>query len=284
MQYTERALLEFTTHSLGREYKDLLMAVIDGGEEVKPRGMLTKEARPLVLTLTNPVACIVDRPQFNRALMWMEVIQIMAGQFNWELFNLISPSAAILLNHYGAYGPRTTDQLPGVVEELEKDPDSRRAVAYIARPTDLLYADDLQMPCTMEWVFHVRNGRLELQTYMRSWDLVWGLSYDVPNNVALQQMVADSLNLPLGPYTHVAASGHVYAKHWDLIEKVGRTNEKLDASFGMPNFGMNRMLARSVLKAAKEASEGDTSGLEGIAEGTTWADAAQLWLKKFKSE
>ena len=276
-------MLEFRTNDLGRDYGSLLRLVKNHGDDVRPRGLLTKEVRPLVLELNDPIACIVDRPKFNKALMYMEVIQIMAGQFDWNLFNCISPSAANMLNHYGAYGPRTTDQLPGVVAELEKDPDSRRAVAYIARPTDLLYADDLQMPCTMEWVFHVRAGKLEMQTYMRSWDLVWGLSYDVPNNVAIQQMVADSLGLPLGTYTHVAASGHIYEKHFDMIDQVKMTDEDLVIGFGLPNFGLNRMMARSVLKAAKEASLGNTESLEGVANGSIWAPAAQLWLKKFSS-
>jgi thymidylate synthase len=98
-------------------------------------------------------------------------------------------------------------------------------MAYICRPDDLKYAEELNMPCTLGYHFLIRNGTLELICYMRSWDLVWGLSYDIPNAVQLQLLVAADLGLELGPYSHVASSGHVYERHYDL--EVGDTDYEL---------------------------------------------------------
>ncbi len=221
----------FRTDHLGREYGRLLAEVINAGDDSSPRGMAIKEARPLVLELTNPRACVVKRPGHSRAFMWAEQLLLISGEHDKELLARYSKRGGDMLNHYGAYGPRIRDQLPEVVKELCADKDSRRAIAYISRPEDLKYAKELNMPCTLGYHFMVRNGRLELICYMRSWDLVWGLSYDIPNAVQLQMLVAADLGLGVGPYSHVAGSGHVYERHYDL--EVGETDYELPSMSGL---------------------------------------------------
>ena len=104
-------------------------------------------------------------------------------------------------------------------------------MAYVCRPDDLKYAGELNMPCTLGYHFLVRHGKLELVCYMRSWDLVWGLSYDIPNAVQLQMVVAADLGLELGPYSHVASSGHIYKRHWNL--EVGETGYEMPSLASM---------------------------------------------------
>ncbi len=216
--------------SLGWQYDYLLRRVIGKGEKTSPRGMEVAEARPLVLEIANPKQCVVKRPGMSRAFMWAEQLLLLAGEHDTELLRRYSSRGADMLNHYGAYGPRIRDQLPEVIKELAKDKDSRRAVAYINRPDDLRYADELNMPCTLGYHFMVRNDKVELVCYMRSWDLVWGLSYDIPNAVQLQMLVAADLGLALGPYSHVAGSGHVYARHYGL--EVESTDYELPSMSG----------------------------------------------------
>jgi thymidylate synthase len=119
-----------------------------------------------------------------------------------------------------AYGPRTRAQLLRVVAELTKAPDSRRAVVYVGRDAALQKAYTEaeeragEMPCTCHWQFLLRDGALNMTVYMRSWDAVWGLTYDVPCFVAVQQAVAAALKVPVGRYVHHAGSLHVYERHW----------------------------------------------------------------------
>ncbi len=214
-----------TMQSLGLEYGQLLRQVVDDGEESAPRGMKIKEAVPLTLRIENPRQCVVKRPGMSRAFMWAEQLLLISGEHDKELLARYSKRGGDMLNHYGAYGPRIRDQLPEVIRELVKDKDSRRALVYINRPDDLRYADELNMPCTLGYHFMIRNDKLELVCYMRSWDLVWGLSYDIPNAVQLQMLVAADLGLKLGPYSHVAGSGHVYERHYDL--EVGTTEYEM---------------------------------------------------------
>jgi thymidylate synthase len=72
------------------------------------------------------------------------------------------------------------------------------------------------MPCTALWQFHLRDELLSMTAVMRSWDLVWGLSFDVPSFVAVQLALADHLGVGIGRYVHVAGSAHVYDRHYDV--------------------------------------------------------------------
>ena len=213
----------FITDDLGKDYPRLLDRVVRVGALVSPRGELIREVRPLILRLEFPERCIVKRPGFSRALMWLEALSLLAGEFDKSLFEAVSPDAAKRLNAYGAYGPRIKEQLLEAERELKRDPDSRRALVYVGRPDDLRLAHALDMPCTESLQFFKRDGKLEMIANMRSWDLVWGLSYDIPCFVALQWVMADALRLPMGTYTHIAGSGHVYERHFDLVppENIG---------------------------------------------------------------
>jgi len=55
---------------------------------------------------------------------------------------------------------------------------------------------------------------------MRSNDVVWGLPYDVFLFTMLQEMLAQTLDLELGSYIHVAGSFHLYERHLALARRV----------------------------------------------------------------
>lgn len=217
---------------LGRDYQAVLSKVAKQGDRVSPRGLPAIEVRPLVLRMPDPTRCIVKRPRFSRALMWLEIAQLLAGEYNRGLYEVVSSSAAKLITPYGAYGPRVWPQLEHVEAALRADPESRRAVVYVGRPDDLWLAGryaptELDQPCTLTWQFLARSGQLEMIVNMRSWDLVWGLCYDMPAFVSVQLALAAALGLRPGPYTHVAGSGHVYEQHLGMIELVKQTSEQL---------------------------------------------------------
>ena len=55
---------------------------------------------------------------------------------------------------------------------------------------------------------------------MRSSDLVFGLSYDVPAFTIMQELMAIELGVELGEYIHVSNSLHVYERHFGMLEKM----------------------------------------------------------------
>lgn len=283
--------LAFDTDDLGADYGRLLETVLDRGDTVRPRGMAVKEVRPLLLRLSRPERCFTKRPGINRALTYMEICQILAGDFDKALFDAISPLASKLLTAGGAYGPRTVDQLPNVASELESDPDTRRAVVYVGRPDDLeriQAAATTDQPCTMTWQFFNRGGRLEMVVNMRSWDLVWGLANDVPCFVAVQQALAWALGLEVGHYTHLAGSAHVYERHWGIVPEVGVSTEELSplvpagrvelaetAAGRWENVVCDAVEALQVAELSMIGQRGDSEPPE------QWAKALALWERRF---
>lgn len=273
----------YTTDDLGRDYGDLLKVVKTRGQLTSPRGQITIEVRPLVLHLLNPQACVVRRPGFSRALMWLEIMMLLAGEYNPELLEACAPNAAKLTNAYGAYGPRIKEQLPEVETELRRDPDSRRAVVYLGRPDDLRLSRSydtglLDAPCTMAWQFFVRDNLLEMHVFMRSWDLVWGLSYDVPCFVAVQQAVACALEVGLGSFTHVAGSGHIYEKHFDVPTEVESYRLPCAAADSIRE---TQASASQTLKLIQRGVSGRWHDFDPIAEARPeWTDAVAALAKK----
>jgi thymidylate synthase len=120
------------------------------------------------------------------------------------------------------------------------------------------------MPCTAIWQFILRGEsydlhvpqleepikevrpKLHMLVYMRSWDLVWGLSYDVPCFVANQMALAKSLGAEIGSYVHVAGSAHIYERHFNTNVRPG--NERLEIDWledeieGTRKAALNRVL------------------------------------------
>jgi len=281
-------MLVHETDDLGFTYPDLLLDVLDDGELSRPRGMEVMEVRPLLLRLTRPEACLVTRPGISRALMWMEAAQMIGGTYDGGVLARISQQAADLMTPHGAYGPRVSSQLLDVVRELTDDPDSRRAIVHVGRENDLLKVQqrsEREVPCTVSWQFMVRHGRLEMTVNMRSWDLVWGLTNDVPCFVAVQMCVADALGVELGPYSHLAGNAHVYERHFDLrpTPVKGKTLANVAASHLARDEGpIMRMMASqfSAVCSVDAASSGRWGDVLAPWDGEPMA----AWVKKLAAD
>jgi hypothetical protein len=112
-----------------------------------------------------------------------------------------------------SYGTRLAAQLPIVVDELRRDPATRRAVATIRRPQDLAEGK-MSYFCTDEIQFLVRGHKLDMHVKMRSNDAWHGLCYNLFQFGQLQCTVASCLDIEVGRYYHTATSMHLYERHW----------------------------------------------------------------------
>lgn len=116
---------------------------------------------------------------------------------------------------YGGYGPRlfnmrgAYDQITNVIALLTAKPSSRRAVIQIFDAKDI--ADQhTEVPCTCTLQFLLRQGRLDMFTSMRSNDAFIGLPHDVFAFTMLQEILARSLSVGPGTYSHAVGSLHLY--------------------------------------------------------------------------
>ncbi len=131
---------------------------------------------------------------------------------------------------------RHKSQFQYVVDELKRNRDSRRAIMFL----NLLDEDYPKMhttkdfSCTPYLHFLVRDGKLNMLTYMRSNDFVYGFCNDVPFFTILQELIAVELNLELGYYYHNAGSEHIYSKHFHMLDYKKTTLKALKNSHIFP--------------------------------------------------
>ena len=102
------------------------------------------------------------------------------------------------------------DQWEYVKGLLKKDPNTRQAVIHIKDASNKLTKDT---PCTVSLQFLLRNGQLNLTTYMRSNDIWLGFPYDVFSFTCMQILMAFELGVEIGEYTHIAGSLHLYTRN-----------------------------------------------------------------------
>lgn len=119
--------------------------------------------------------------------------------------------------HVTAYGPRVKGQLQFVLNELRRDPNSRRACIMMLSASDQMVAEAMaagdtkcEYLCTYGFNFRLRCGYLDLNVSMRSNNYTTTVCQDVYVFAELQSHVAKELGVPVGCYYHHAASGHVF--------------------------------------------------------------------------
>ena len=116
---------------------------------------------------------------------------------------------------------REIDQLRNVIDELRRNPDSRRLVVSAWNVADLP-AMALQ-PCHALFQFYVADGRLSCQLYQRSGDIVLGVPFNIASYALLTHMVAQACDLGVGDFVHTLGDAHLYANHFEQArEQLGR--------------------------------------------------------------
>lgn len=218
-------------------YLDLAQKVYETPDyESSPRGMAVREKLACKFTINNPLDRLpyVPARKFSVTYVIAELLWYLSAddKTDWianysSFWNNISDDGTTANSAYGARifkpHPRiaggTFSQWDYIKEELQKDPDSRRAVVHIRSPWDSVKAK-LDVPCTLSLQFFIRDEKLHLVAHMRSSDLILGIAYDVPAFTLMQELMAKELGVGLGTYTHVSNSLHIYERHFEMVEEM----------------------------------------------------------------
>lgn len=158
------------------------------------------------------------------------------------------------------------------VDSLKKDKDSRQAIIRFNRPRHS-FAGNKDFVCTLVGVFQIRNDELNLTINMRSNDVHFGLTYDLPFFTLLMQLMYLQLKptypeLRMGQYYHFANSLHIYERNFDELEKM-RENKTVAAA--MPKMVLPLVNENgSVTPEIEAASDGKYDG----------TDELLLWLQE----
>jgi thymidylate synthase len=103
------------------------------------------------------------------------------------------------------------DQLRWVVEEIRRNPDSRRLIVSAWNVGEL--PKMALMPCHTMFQFYVADGRLSCQLYQRSGDIFLGVPFNIASYALLTHMVAQVCGLGVGDFVHTLGDAHLYSNH-----------------------------------------------------------------------
>jgi thymidylate synthase len=121
---------------------------------------------------------------------------------------------------------RHIDQMSQVVEQVRKNPDSRRLIVSAWNVADI--PKMALAPCHALFQFYVAEGRLSCQLYQRSADIFLGVPFNVASYALLTLMVAQVTGLKPGELVHTLGDAHLYVNHFEQArEQLTRTPREL---------------------------------------------------------
>ena len=114
------------------------------------------------------------------------------------------------------YNGGVIDQVSNVVEQIKKNPDSRR---LIVSAWNVAEVDSMALPpCHTLFQFYVADGKLSLQLYQRSADTFLGVPFNIASYALLLQMMAQVTGLKPGEFVHTTGDTHVYTNHLEQVQ------------------------------------------------------------------
>lgn len=111
----------------------------------------------------------------------------------------------------------TVDQIKWVIDEIKRNPDSRRLVVSAWNPAEI---DKMALaPCHCLFQFYVADGKLSCQLYQRSADIFLGVPFNIASYALLTEMMAQVTGLKAGDFVHTFGDAHLYSNHITQAEE-----------------------------------------------------------------
>ncbi len=122
-------------------------------------------------------------------------------------------------------GALVFDQIGWVINEIKKNPDSRRLVITAWHPANATVSK--LPPCHYTFAFNVNDGKLNCHLTQRSGDIALGIPFNLAAYSILTQIIAQETNLKLGYFAHTIIDAHIY------VAEKGSPTEKYDHLEGL---------------------------------------------------
>jgi thymidylate synthase len=128
---------------------------------------------------------------------------------------------------------RTIDQISQAIEQLRRNPDSRRIIVSAWNVGEL--EKMALMPCHAFFQFYVAEGRLSCQLYQRSADMFLGVPFNIASYALLTHMFAQQCDLEPGELIWTGGDCHLYLNHLQQADlQLART------PYPLPRLAINR--------------------------------------------
>ena len=147
-------------------------------------------------------------------------------------------------NGDGKWTVREVDQIKYVIDEIRRNPNSRRLVVNAWEPGNAIKSK--LPPCHYSFVFNVIDGKLSCHLTQRSGDIALGIPFNLAAYSLLTQVIAQQTGLELGQFAHTIVDAHIY------VGDRGTEMEKYDHLEGLKEQLKRKPLPLPQLKIAKK--------------------------------
>ncbi len=211
-----------------KEYLDLLRHVRNNGIRKSDRtgtGTLSSFGHQLRFDLSLGLPLVTTKKVHFRSIVH-ELLWFLSGSSNvkylqdngvtiWDEWagadGELGPVYGVQWRAWPSSSIGKTDQIKNVVEQIKKDPDSRRMIVSAWNVEDVPRM--ALAPCHVLFQFYVGNGKLSCQLYQRSADLFLGLPFNIASYSLLTLMMASVCKLKPGFFVHCIGDAHLYLNH-----------------------------------------------------------------------
>jgi thymidylate synthase len=213
-----------------RQYHELMERVLKHGLEKRDRtgtGTLSVFGHQMRFDLTEGFPLVTTKKLHLKSIVY-ELLWFLAGDTN---VRWLQEKGVSIWNEWadeeGELGPvygqqwrswpspdgKAIDQITWVVNEIGRNPDSRRLIVTAWNPADI---EKMALPpCHCLFQFYVGAGRLSCQLYQRSADIFLGVPFNIASYALLTMMVAQVTGLKPGEFIHTFGDAHLYLNHLD---------------------------------------------------------------------
>ncbi len=211
-----------------KQYLDLLRHVLDHGADKADRtgtGTLSVFGHQLRFDLADGFPLVTTKKLHLRSIVH-ELLWFLRGETNiaylkehgvsiWDEWadaqGELGPVYGRQWRAWNAGDGRTIDQISWVIDEIRRNPDSRRLIVSAWNVGDL--PKMALQPCHALFQFHIANRRLSCQMYQRSADIFLGVPFNVASYALLTHMVAQVCELRPGDFVLTLGDAHLYVNH-----------------------------------------------------------------------
>ncbi|WP_163859629.1 thymidylate synthase [Paenibacillus elgii] len=216
-----------------QKYLDLLQDIMTSGVRKEDRtgtGTISVFGRQLRFDLSEGFPLLTTKKLHIRSILH-ELLWFLSGDTN---IRYLQENGVTIWDEWadenGALGPvygsqwrswpapdgRSIDQIAKLIEQIKRNPDSRRHLVSAWNPAEV---DNMALPpCHYAFQFYVADGKLSCLFNMRSVDTFLGLPFNIASYAFLTHMVAQQCDLQPGELIWTGGDVHIYANHVEQVK------------------------------------------------------------------
>ncbi|WP_312111969.1 thymidylate synthase [Brevibacillus reuszeri] len=216
-----------------KQYLDLCQRILDEGVTKEDRtgtGTISVFGHQMRFDLSEGFPMVTTKKLHTRSIIH-ELLWFLSGDTN---IRYLQENGVRIWNEWadenGDLGPvygkqwrsfagrdgKTVDQIQWVIDEIKRNPDSRRLVVSAWNPAEV---DKMALPpCHLLFQFYVANGKLSCQLYQRSADTFLGVPFNIASYALLTHMMAHVTGLEVGDFVHTIGDAHLYTNHLEQVK------------------------------------------------------------------